>query len=153
MKLHVAVEIKSLVNKNPLNPNAAEKIPSVIKKKSFPARFIKINNIRFGLNICADIWEEEPAKIAKKAGAEILLVLNASPYHMGKQNARHQLIRERIHENQFKEGHLPSSSEVDHIPQTDYAEILQSKGKENVAKYLGIFDKCAENSKFDMKNF
>lgn len=31
--------IKLLVNKNPLNPNAAEKIPIVIKKKIFPSPF------------------------------------------------------------------------------------------------------------------
>ena len=36
----------------------------------------------FGVVICADVWEASPVKLAKQAGAEVLLVLNASPYHM-----------------------------------------------------------------------
>lgn len=46
--------------------------------------------------ICADVWDSQPAVLAKKAGAELLLVLNASPYHMEKQNRRHQVARDRV---------------------------------------------------------
>lgn len=52
--------------------------------------------IKIGLLICADVWEAEPALAAKEAGAEILLALNASPYHMDKQSTRHQIARERV---------------------------------------------------------
>lgn len=55
--------------------------------------------MRIGINICADIWEPQAARDAREAGAELLLVLNASPYHVGKQQARHAVIRERIREN------------------------------------------------------
>ncbi len=54
--------------------------------------------LNFGVNICADIWEEGTATAARAAGADILLVLNASPYHMNKQDSRYQVIRERIGE-------------------------------------------------------
>ena len=54
--------------------------------------------VRFGLNICADIWEPGPAAQARDAGAEVLLVLNASPFHMGKQLERHEIARQRIEE-------------------------------------------------------
>ncbi|MHB1232737.1 MAG: NAD+ synthase [Burkholderiales bacterium] len=54
--------------------------------------------VRFGINICADIWEQAPAQRAKQAGAQVLLVLNASPYHMQKQPTRHAAIAERIRE-------------------------------------------------------
>lgn len=60
-----------------------------------------LNGIRFGINICADIWNEEAPTRAKEAGAEILLVLNASPYHMGKQQARHQLLTEQAMTHHF----------------------------------------------------
>ena len=53
---------------------------------------------KFGINICADVWEEGAATRARKAGADVLLVLNASPYHMDKQTLRYQLIRRRISE-------------------------------------------------------
>ena len=54
--------------------------------------------IRFALNICADVWEPDAAHQARDAGAPVLLVLNASPYAIGKQEARYQVIRERISE-------------------------------------------------------
>lgn len=52
--------------------------------------------VKCGVLICADIWEEGPAKQAKQAGAEILLTLNASPYHMEKQDSRHEVARQRV---------------------------------------------------------
>lgn len=55
-----------------------------------------IENTRFALNICADIWEAEAAYLAHAAGAQVLLVLNASPYAIQKQEARYAIIRERI---------------------------------------------------------
>ncbi|HEY8119332.1 MAG TPA: NAD+ synthase [Methylophilaceae bacterium] len=51
-----------------------------------------------GVVICADVWESSPVKLARQAGAEILLALNASPYHMEKQKARHEVLRERVKE-------------------------------------------------------
>ena len=58
----------------------------------------EIAGIRFALNICADIWERETAHRARDAGAQVLLVLNASPYAIDKQDSRHHVIRERIAE-------------------------------------------------------
>ncbi|NOT17094.1 MAG: NAD+ synthase [Sulfuriferula sp.] len=52
--------------------------------------------VKFGINICADVWHEAAPKCAVDAGAEVLLVLNASPYHINKLNDRHAVIRERI---------------------------------------------------------
>ncbi len=58
----------------------------------------ELEGIRFGLNICQDIWEPGTARRARDAGAQVLLVSNASPYALGKHDARHQVIRERIAE-------------------------------------------------------
>ena len=54
--------------------------------------------VKCGVLICADIWEANPAKLAKQIGAEILLTLNASPYHMEKQDSRHKVARQRVQE-------------------------------------------------------
>ena len=51
-----------------------------------------------GINICADVWEAGPPGLARSAGAELLLVLNASPYHMHKQATRHAMLRRRVAE-------------------------------------------------------
>ena len=58
----------------------------------------ELNGTRFGINICQDIWEEGTASRAREAGADILLVLNSSPYHMRKQELRHRIARQRISE-------------------------------------------------------
>ncbi len=39
---------------------------------------------RFGVLVCEDAWFDEPARLAQAAGAEVLCVINASPFHLGK---------------------------------------------------------------------
>lgn len=58
----------------------------------------ELEGVRFGVNICADIWEPHAARSATQAGAQVLLVLNASPYHMNKQSTRYEVVQERVHE-------------------------------------------------------
>ncbi len=55
-------------------------------------------DIKFGILICADGWEPDPALKAKQAGAEFLLTLNASPYHMDKLETRYEVIASRAKE-------------------------------------------------------
>ncbi len=57
---------------------------------------LTIKGVRCGINICADVWEAGAADLARESGAEVLLVLNASPYHIGKQKLRAEVLRERI---------------------------------------------------------
>jgi NAD+ synthase (glutamine-hydrolysing) len=52
--------------------------------------------IRIGLLICEDAWFEEPARLARQAGAELLVVINASPFHVGKGDEREQMMRTRV---------------------------------------------------------
>ena len=51
--------------------------------------------VRVGLLICEDAWFDEPARQAKAAGAELLAVINASPFHGGKGAEREAVMRER----------------------------------------------------------
>ena len=48
-----------------------------------------------GLLICEDAWFDLPAQDAKKAGAELLVVINASPFHIGKGGERERTMRLR----------------------------------------------------------
>jgi len=45
-----------------------------------------------------DAWDAKAAMAAREAGAQALLVLNASPYHMRKSATRYDVVRERIKE-------------------------------------------------------
>ena len=57
---------------------------------------VEIKGVRCGLAICADIWEAGAAEAAHGAGAELLLTLNASPFHLGKQPQRYDVLRDRV---------------------------------------------------------
>jgi NAD+ synthase (glutamine-hydrolysing) len=52
--------------------------------------------IRYGLILCEDAWHAGPAKQAHAAGAQVLLVLNASPYHLQKESLRIEVLRKQI---------------------------------------------------------
>ncbi|MDP3636137.1 MAG: nitrilase-related carbon-nitrogen hydrolase, partial [Azonexus sp.] len=57
---------------------------------------VTLGGVRCGINICADIWEAGAAELSKAAGAELLLVLNASPCHLEKHEQRAQVLGDRI---------------------------------------------------------
>jgi NAD+ synthetase len=80
---------------------------------------IDVAGTKVAINICEDVWGEEgrvPAHdhdareaqssvwvasapaAARKAGARVLLVLNASPFHLGKQRTRYDIVRARAKE-------------------------------------------------------
>ncbi len=59
------------------------------------ALVFEVEGRRLGVLICEDAWFEEPARAAKAAGAGILCVLNASPFHVGKVEEREQRMAER----------------------------------------------------------
>lgn len=54
--------------------------------------------VTFGLAICEDVWYAGPALNAKAAGADVLLVLNASPYHLDKAVDRQTVLQQRVAE-------------------------------------------------------
>ncbi len=56
----------------------------------------ELNGVRCGLAICADVWKSGAAEAATQAGAELMLTLNASPFHMNKQARRYEVLRERV---------------------------------------------------------
>ena len=54
------------------------------------------DRMKVGLLICEDAWFEQPARQTRDAGAELLAVINASPFHVGKGLEREQMMRERV---------------------------------------------------------
>ena len=57
---------------------------------------VELGGVKLGLAICEDVWEAEPARAARAAGAELLVVMNASPYEQRKQRAREAVLRQRV---------------------------------------------------------
>lgn len=58
----------------------------------------EVKGVTVGINICEDMWDTFAPGAARAAGAELLLVPNASPYHLRKQRTRYEVMRERVAE-------------------------------------------------------
>ncbi|MDD2846483.1 MAG: NAD+ synthase, partial [Rhodoferax sp.] len=56
----------------------------------------EVAGLRVGLLICEDAWRDTPAQAALQAGAQLLAVINASPFHVGKAAEREQAMRLRV---------------------------------------------------------
>ena len=55
----------------------------------------QVEGVNVGLLICEDAWFEEPAHLALASGAQLLVVPNASPFHVGKGDERIARMAER----------------------------------------------------------
>jgi NAD+ synthase (glutamine-hydrolysing) len=60
--------------------------PTILERKGF----------RVGVLVCEDIWEHGPAQLAQQSGAELLVVINASPYELHKQREREMVVGRRV---------------------------------------------------------
>ena len=61
---------------------------------------VEINGIRVGFSICEDIWyPDHLERYAVLSGAEVVVNINASPYHIGKQRFRESFVRARAEDN------------------------------------------------------
>jgi len=59
---------------------------------------VDLNGIKAGLSICEDIWSPEPLILAMEAGAELIININASPFHKNKTDERRLVLQDRIKE-------------------------------------------------------
>ena len=59
-----------------------------------------IDGIVVGVNICEDIWYEDgPATAQAHSGAEVLVNISASPYHLNKGSSREEMLGTRASDN------------------------------------------------------
>ena len=59
---------------------------------------VELAGAKIALSVCEDIWHSGPALQAKAAGADVLINLNASPFHANKQSEREALLQQRAQE-------------------------------------------------------
>lgn len=59
---------------------------------------VNVQEVKIGITICEDIWCYQPAQKSVKAGAEIIININASPYRIDKTPERIQVLRTRVEE-------------------------------------------------------
>ncbi|HLC17680.1 MAG TPA: NAD+ synthase [Thermodesulfobacteriota bacterium] len=60
-----------------------------------------LNGVKVGVGICEDIWYPEgPARVQALAGAQVVVNINASPYHIGKALVREEMLVTRALDNE-----------------------------------------------------
>jgi len=60
---------------------------------------VEIAGVRAAVTVCEDVWlDAGPVARACALGAEVVLNINASPFHVGKQHVREAVLRRRVAE-------------------------------------------------------
>jgi NAD+ synthase (glutamine-hydrolysing) len=65
-------------------------------KAGTQSTIVDLKGIRTALLVCEDIWEPAPARSAKESGAQLIVVINGSPYSLNYQQRREDVVRERV---------------------------------------------------------
>jgi NAD+ synthetase len=60
---------------------------------------LPLSGLRVGLTVCEDVWQPGPAADLAAAGAEVVVNLSASPFHVGKAEARELMLAGRARDN------------------------------------------------------
>jgi len=89
---------------------------------------IEHEGIKVGVLICADVWETMPALRAKDAGAQLLLALNASPFHMKKQSTRLERLHDRVRDTHLPIVYVNMVGGQDELVFDGASLVLDSKG-------------------------
>ncbi len=83
-----------------------------------------------GINICEDIWYPEgPSRIQSLAGAEVLININASPYHIGKGEFRETMLSTRASDNIVIVAYLNTVGGQDELVFDGHSIVLDQDGK------------------------
>ncbi|WP_394178728.1 NAD+ synthase [Marinomonas posidonica] len=93
------------------------------------AGLVDIKGVKVGLSICEDIWHPEPIAQAKAAGAELILNLNASPYHIEKMGERETLLHKRATETTLPIVYVNYMGAQDELVYEGGSFVVNAKGE------------------------
>ncbi|MFO7797470.1 MAG: NAD+ synthase [Promethearchaeati archaeon] len=127
---------------------------------------VVIKEYKIGILICEDIWDDTyDDKVAQKLvknGAEILIVINASPYYINKFNAREKLLVEKSKKLEVPIIYVNMVGGLDEIVYDGQSFITDKVGQlifkakafeEQIAKFKLNFEKDQFNEKIPLLNW
>lgn len=96
--------------------------------KIFPV--FGIGSHAFGVNICEDIWNlDGPAGVQAYKGAQLIVNINASPYHMGKGRLREDILRAQARKNKVFISYTNLVGGQDELVFDGSSLVVNDKGK------------------------
>lgn len=90
---------------------------------------VNLNGIQAAITICEDIWQPFPCQQACDAGAELVLNLNASPYHAEKLSQRREILHTRQAETGLAMVYLNLVGGQDELVFDGGSMMLDSRGE------------------------
>jgi NAD+ synthase (glutamine-hydrolysing) len=90
---------------------------------------VSINQVNLGVTVCEDIWFNEPSALAVKAGAQMIVNLNASPFHASKIAQRMQQVNQRIHENEVPVCYVNMVGGQDELVFDGHSFVIDARGQ------------------------
>ncbi|MDP3789747.1 MAG: NAD+ synthase [Candidatus Omnitrophota bacterium] len=90
----------------------------------------KINDVIFGVNICEDIWHKKgPIKEQSEKGANVIITINSSPYHIGKIKERERIIQANAKKNKVFISYVNMVGGQDELVFDGRSMVVDSRGK------------------------
>ena len=103
-------------------------------KKGSVCPVYEINGVQIGVNVCEDIWYAVgPTTVQQEAGAQLIVNINASPFHAGKGAYRRDMIAARASEHRLYVAYLNTVGGQDELV-FDGNSIVCGPGGQTVVK-------------------
>jgi NAD+ synthase (glutamine-hydrolysing) len=106
-----------------------------------------VAGVRVAVVICEDIWFPGPARAARDAGAQVIVVPNGSPYHMRQQALRREVVMARVKENGLPVVYVNRMGGQDELVFDGASFIVDGEG--NLAQQLPAWQETVALAEFD----
>jgi NAD+ synthase (glutamine-hydrolysing) len=103
---------------------------------------VEHRGMRVAMLICEDVWEPNPARAAKAAGAQLLVVINGSPYSLGYQERRERVVRDRVRDTGLPVVYLNLLGGQDELVFDGGSFVMDAQGE--IVQRLPPFVECLE---------
>src|SRR5512139_1018716 len=91
---------------------------------------LTVRGVHIGVNICEDIWfSEGPTRSQALAGAEVIININASPYHKGKGRERLAMLTDRARQNGVVISYTNAVGGQDELVFDGQSMVIDQRGK------------------------
>jgi NAD+ synthase (glutamine-hydrolysing) len=89
-----------------------------------------LGGVQVGISVCEDAWVGDgPIRTLARRGAEVIVNINASPYHMNKSFERQVLFRQRARENKVAFAYLQTVGGQDELVFDGDSLVYDATGK------------------------
>lgn len=99
---------------------------------------VPINNIAIGVVICEDLWQIGPIEATAKAGAELIISPNASPFEINKHEKRLQVLSKQIEKTTLPIIYVNQIGGQDELIFDGGSMLLDQNGQ--IQQFAGFFE-------------